>query len=150
MRMPGTQIAPRPAAGRLPRLMLTPMSELPPDIINLAFRSTSGEYAWRRTDIDRAIEAIRTADMALLGWEAWLVNDTAWTGLIPSAADEPLGVWAFSTEPRAAAETWPDYRDRTAAETRQQLATAAVEECSRPEVRPMLRFNLTYVDQDHA
>jgi hypothetical protein len=123
---------------------------LAPAIVEAAYRSANGEFAWHRTDIARAIEAIRVARLAILGWEVWSVQGTTWTGLIPSVRSEPPGVWSFDTALREIAEPWADYCDRTASETRKQIEDQPVEAESAPEVRDSLRFNLTYVAEVEA
>jgi hypothetical protein len=126
------------------------MTGLDPEVCSKAFRARNGELAWRREDVDLAINAIQKSGRAILGWEVWLVENDQWTGLIPSFRDEPDGVWSFVTSPRRSDENWSAYCTRTAQETQSQIKTQPVEAESSPKVRDRLRFNFTFVDESEA
>lgn len=123
------------------------MVDLDPAVCSIAFRARNGEFAWRREHVDLAIKAIRESNLAILGWEVWLVIGDQWTGLIPSVRQEPDGVWSFTSSPRRPDEGWFEYCTRTAEETRNQIKSQPVEAESSPTVRDHLWFNFTYFEK---
>ncbi|MBL8885578.1 MAG: hypothetical protein JNK16_02870 [Phycisphaerales bacterium] len=124
------------------------MTEIDPTLKALAFVAANGELAWRRRDVEKAIDAISRSGRAILGWEVWLTGDgQAWTGLIPSADGGPPGVWSFNTSARMKDEEWSHYCMRTASETHSQIQSQPVEAETSPEAKSALRFNLTYVER---
>jgi hypothetical protein len=124
--------------------------DLPAAVTRVAFRAGNGEYAWRRSDLPSAIDAIRRAGLVILGGEVWVARNGAWTGLIPSRQSTVPGVWVWSTSDRRAGESWQQYCDRCASESTDAVAKMAVEDKSDPDVLPDLWFNLAYVGPGSA
>jgi hypothetical protein len=113
-----------------------------------AFVAANGEFAWRRQDIEPALNAIRDSGRATLGGEVWLITgEHSWDGLIPSLGGGPPGVWHWETEPRSASESWQQYCARTAAESVEAVRDMRVERDTLPELIDRLRFNVTYVTE---
>jgi hypothetical protein len=111
-----------------------------------AFVATNGEFAWRRQDIEHALNAIRDSGYSTLGGEVWLITgEHTWDGLIPQRGGGPPAVWSWNTTPRSQGGSWRDYCHRTAAESIQTLRSMSVEEETPPELIAQLRFNVTYV-----
>ena len=110
-----------------------------------AFVAANGEFAWRRRDIERALNAIRDSGNATLGGEVWLITgEHSWNGLIPSLGGGPPGVWHWETQPRSASESWQQYCARTAAESVKAVRDIRVEQETPSELIDRLRFNVTY------
>jgi hypothetical protein len=113
-----------------------------------AFVAANGEFAWRRQDIERALNAIRDSGRATLGGEVWLITgEHSWDGLIPALGDGPPVVWHWETEARSASESWQQYCVRTAAESIEATRNLQVEQGTPRELIDRLRFNVTYVAQ---
>jgi hypothetical protein len=111
-----------------------------------AFVAANGEFAWRRQDIEPALNAIRDSGYATLGGEVWLITgEHSWDGLIPSLGGGPPGVWHWETQPRSASESWQQYCIRTAAESVEAVRDIRVEQETPSELIDRLRFNVTYV-----
>jgi len=110
-----------------------------------AFVAANGEFAWRRQDIEHALNEIRDVGHATLGGEVWLITgEHSWDGLIPSLGGGAPGVWHWETEPRSASETWQQYCVRTAAESVEAVRNMRVEQDTPPELIDRLRFNVKY------
>ena len=124
------------------------MKELPTSIIETAYQAPNGEYAWRRSDIDEAVNGIAQSGQAMLGGEVWVVIDGRFMQLIPSAKNEPPGVWSWDTTARKQSESWAEYSSRTATETIITIANMKVEEDIRSDLRDHVYFNVTYVDEN--
>jgi hypothetical protein len=90
------------------------MKKLTGEIFDRAFLAPNGEYAWRREDVPTALTSLADAGCAILGGEVWMVIDEKIHGVIPSAIDEPPGVWPWDTEPRTDSEDWTEFCHRTA------------------------------------
>ncbi len=119
----------------------------PDSVAALAFRSSSGELAWRREDLPVVLDAIVASRHAVLGGEVWVVRDDgAWEGLVPDRRGGPPGVWHWTTAPRAPNETWLEYCRRTAAESARTVAAMQVDDEAAEDVRNRLRFNLTCIE----
>ncbi len=100
-----------------------------------AFTATNGELAWRREDIEDALNSVAADGRAILGGEVWLitVSDT-WHGLIPQRDGSVPGVYSWETAPRSAAESWPAYCQRTASESIEAVRAIQVEQETFPEL----------------
>ena len=84
-------------------------TDLPSDIHSKAYVSPgAGEFAWRRSDVADAVEALAAGGFAIVGGKLWVVpqRDRGWSGLIPNAAGGPDEVWSWDTNPRSAEESW--------------------------------------------
>jgi|SRR5579862_2113285 len=126
------------------------MHDLPDSIKSLAFRASNGELAWRRANIEEALQVICDSQQAILGGEVWRVTGPhTWDGLIPQRGDARPAVWSWSTTPRGSSESWLGYCDRTCAESVRAIQSMAVEEVTPPEFVEQLRFNVTYVENKH-
>ena len=44
------------------------------DIYNLAFRSKSGEYAWKPQDVPAVTKVFKKENLAILGGEVWIIT----------------------------------------------------------------------------
>ena len=127
------------------------VSGLPDVIAKLAYRSTNGELAWRRSDVLAALDAIAKSGQATLGGEVWVaLGEGRWHGLVPKAGGRLPGVWQWDTAPRGAGEDWPSYCRRAARESTRAVEGMRVEEAADPEVRDRLVFNLTFVAERDA
>lgn len=127
------------------------MRDLPYSISAAAFLSSTGEYAWRRSEIEVALVAIRDTEQAVLGGEVWrIAGSDQWSGLIPGRGGSPDGVWHWETAPRTAIESWGTYCDRTARESIDAVRRMAVEDETLPGLVDSLRFNVSFIDETEA
>ena len=124
------------------------MNPISADTARNAYRAANGEYAWRREDLSAALHSIAGRGLAVLGGEVWAIIDDQVLGLIPSAKDEPPGVWSWDTGPRGRQESWPAYCARTAEESIRTVAEMNVEREARPDLRNSLYFNVCFVNED--
>ncbi len=127
------------------------MRDLPYSISAAAFRSSSGEYAWRRSEIEVALLAIRDTGQAVLGGEVWrIAGSNQWNGLIPDRGGGADGIWHWETAPRTASESWSKYCDRTAHESIDAVRRMAVEDATLQGLVDSLRFNVSFIDETEA
>ena len=124
-------------------------TDLPVSLLQKAFRASNGELAWTRSDAIEAAKALTISGMAILGGEVWLTDeDGHWQGNIPQADGGPDGIYAWELEPsRRSSETWQEFCARARDHTLLVLGRMNVERDVAPELRPKLRYNLTYVTQ---
>jgi hypothetical protein len=116
-----------------------------------AFTARNGELAWRREDIEDALTLLAADARAVLGGEVWLITGAdSWDGLIPQRDGSAPGVYSWDTAPRAAAESWPTYCQRTASESVEAVRAIRVEQETLPELVDRLRFNVTYVAEQET
>ena len=121
------------------------MRQLPARITAAAFQASNGEYAWRRSNIVEALQAIAQSNQAILGGEVWAIVGGRIMGLIPSALDEPPGVWHWETAARQPNEAWPEYCRRTARESIATVEAMQVAKEARVDLREHLFFNVTFI-----
>ncbi len=88
--------------------------EFPAELEMAAFRPASGEYAWRRPDACRAVDALADAGLAVLGGELWMVRGEEIWATLPQRSGPPA-VYHWSCD-RRPAEPWVAYVARAAAE----------------------------------
>lgn len=118
----------------------------PPAVEKSAFRIANGEYAWQRQDIAPAVQALRDANIAILGGELWLVEGARVMGLLPQH-EGPPGVYHWESE-RNPDEGWQSFVMRSALDT-----LAAVNAMPREGEIPMpsdarIFYNLTWVTEE--
>jgi hypothetical protein len=131
--------------------MLRP--DLPAEVHSKAYPSPGGgEYAWRRSDIAEAADALVDNGCAILGGEVQLVPklDGNWSGLIPSADGTPDGVWSWDTDPQDAEESSESYCRRVAAESINVVARMTVEAQCSSVAQEHLWFNLTWTSRQEV
>ena len=116
-----------------------------------AFTARNGELAWPRGDIENALTSLAADARAVLGGEVWLITGADnWDGLIPQRDGSAPGVYSWNTAPRAVAESWPTYCQRTASESIEAVRAIRVEQETLPELVDRLRFNVTYVAEQET
>jgi hypothetical protein len=116
-----------------------------------AFRAANGELAWRREDIEDALNSLAADGRAILGGEVWLITGAdTWHGLIPQRDGSAPGVYSWDTVARSADESWPAYCQRTASESIEAVRAIPVEQQTFPELVDRLRFNVTYVAEQET
>ena len=121
--------------------------DLPPELLSPAFRAKNGELAWPREHLLAAARWLTSAGFAILGGEAWLVVDGTIFGLLPGQ-DGQMFVSGWTLESRRTGEPWLGYTRRGLEATNTYLSTHTPEQLLRPEHRPLVRFNLTYLDEE--
>ncbi len=126
------------------------MKKLPHEIEIKAYITPGAkEYAWRRIDLDHALNAIVKSGQAILGGEVWLVKNSTehWIGLIPSRYGEPPGVWSWDTDMKKEDETWNEYCKRTLSESIKSLSELMVEDEAALDVLSFIWFNVCFVEE---
>jgi hypothetical protein len=97
-------------------------------------------------DIFSAIDELESNQMAILGGEVWLSDGKQVIGLIPQRTGCTS---VFHWETAYAAEPWPDFLHRCAAEAREAVKALSVS-VENGSVIPQgfkVYFNLTWVDE---
>jgi hypothetical protein len=123
----------------------------PAELLGRAFRAPNGELAWTRSDAIQAAQVLAAGGFAVLGGEAWVTLDNGQLyGLIPQAKGGPDVVWHWEPDPpeRQRSETWDGFCARTGGHTVAFLEKWNAEEQATPDVRPRIRYNLTYVSRE--
>jgi len=117
---------------------------LPHDLETSAHRSGE-EYGWQRIDALRAVDAVTTAGLAVLGGEVWLVvGDSIW-GVVPQRCGAPA-IQHWSCE-RRGDEAWAAYASRSATEGRQAISSIPdLSSAVLPE-RALVYYNLTWASE---
>jgi hypothetical protein len=115
------------------------------DLENRAFRF-GPEYAWKRDDALRAVDALEQAHLAIFAGAAWLVAGGAGLAVVARAAGLPINEhWSCE---RRSAEAWSAYVARAAADARRAIQSI-------PEPRPVdlpegavVHYNLRWMSED--
>ncbi len=63
--------------------------QFPPELEVTAFRSRSGEQAWRRSEACHAVQVLADAGMAVLGGELWMVCGQEIRAVLPQQSGPP-------------------------------------------------------------
>jgi hypothetical protein len=61
------------------------MRDLPEAVKACAYKASNGEYAWTRSHVGSALQAIAATAQATLGGEVWAVGPEGIWGAIPTA-----------------------------------------------------------------
>jgi len=110
-----------------------------------AFKSHTGEYAWRREDIPAAVTEIAGRHFAILGGEIWIVRNSEIWGVVPQSEGPPR-VYHWETE-RHPREDWSAFASRSASETLDTVQEMPIEaEMALPEGAEIF-YNLTWVSE---
>lgn len=131
--------------------MADTIPDLPAELLRRAYRTPSGELAWRHPDAAQVIAALAAARYAILGGEAWVIlPDGRLYGQIPQADGGPLGVYAWSVKRgwQPDMETWEEFCQRAAGESLATWRTMHVEADIIPELRPHVWLNITFSSRD--
>jgi hypothetical protein len=120
---------------------------LPEDLRATMFAASNGEVAW---PIEHAVDAvtwIASKDLAVLGGEAWLVEDDGRiTGLIPVEGSTISAVRGWVADDRRPNESWSDFVQRCRREAVAALqaeSSGATREISATTLPPLL-YNVTF------
>jgi hypothetical protein len=121
----------------------------PDSLLEIAFRSSSGEIAWPKAAAIEAAAWLAKNRIAVLGGEAWLVEDDGQIrGVLPSRLDERPFVWGWQTEPsKGEAESWDAFCSRPAVQAGAALNRSRVDELLPVGLGGRLRYNLIYCDK---
>jgi len=146
-------------------------SRLPADIEAAAFRTSSGEYAWRKQDLRRVLDYCLTSSIAILGGEAWIVrrledcgpdDPTEFRHNLDPQRREKGHVLArtrshvvygsllfrdgrhemFTWDLSGGSASWREYVERTVNETREIIESSNLEADVIPEYAPYVHYNL--------
>jgi hypothetical protein len=123
------------------------MKRLPEEIVSSAFTAVNGEYAWQRADVFTALRVIAQTGQAILGGEAWAIEDKKTWAMIPDTRGE-TGIWAWETLPYKATELWSDYCFRTCDESIRVIQEMEVENAVDQQFSSHIFYNLTYIEQN--
>src|SRR5437667_2309549 len=86
------------------------------ELLSTAFRTSSGDCAWRREELLNVVGALSDRQYAVLGGEVWVIEGNLFCPLSPART----GGWtllAWESPEREAQETWDHFAHRTAEET---------------------------------
>lgn len=120
------------------------MSVLPQTLLNRAYLSSNGEMAWAWEDLPEVIESYRSAAVAVLGVEAWLIDGHGrWTGLIPPRKGDIVYVYVVDAPERSDGEDDAAYADRAATEVLRQLGDVPPHGDFRLDVISYIRYCVT-------
>ncbi|MGI8544383.1 MAG: Imm40 family immunity protein [Aridibacter sp.] len=118
---------------------------LPEQARETIFHTSGEEYAWKRDDIADVVEALTEENYAILGGEAWTIEN----GIICPTLPLPSGgtaIFAWDTDKRVS-ETWEQFVRRAAEETISLINKYDTEDELPPEKSEFVCYNLTYVTE---
>ena len=118
---------------------------LPEKAKETIFHTSGEEYAWKRADIPDVVEALAEEDYAILGGEAWTVENGVICPTVPMP-DGNSAIFVWDTEKRAF-ETWKQFVQRAAKETVSFIDKYNTEDEVPPEESAFVCYNLTYVTE---
>jgi hypothetical protein len=139
-------------------MALTPQS-LSPEVRGRAFVAGNGELGIALRDIEAFLASCEGDGLAILGWEAWLVDHAdgpkigprravgEWTGLIPATTGTWPTVIGDETDGTRTDESWPEFVRRSVLAARAQISEVEWEKEVAAEWREFLRVNFTMVAQ---
>lgn len=118
---------------------------LPEKAKEAIFNTLGEEYAWKRADIADVVEALTEENYAILGGEAWLVENGSVWGMLPlRSGGTALFAWDADKQ---ASETWQQFVQRAAKETLSWIEKSNADEEIPIEKREFVCYNLTYVTE---
>jgi hypothetical protein len=120
------------------------MKPLPDDILSSAFTLPNGEYAWQRSQIFTALQAIADTEQAILGGDVWFIKDGKTYGVF---SDEQ-GMRMWDTLPFEADELWSDYCRRTFDESIREIENTRIEDVVDKNSQQYIFYNPTYAQQN--
>jgi hypothetical protein len=96
-----------------------------------------------------AAKWIASQDLGILGGEVWIIlGEGRWTGMIATAEGGEPHVWHWETTPeRTESEVWSEFVSRGLAQAIGALSSGEPEHIVSWDVKPRLRYNLTYVSE---
>jgi hypothetical protein len=116
-----------------------------------AYIANNGELAWPRGDALAVLPTIVGLDLAVLGGEVWMVDETTRTirASLLGVDGHDEGIYSWEVQPGwdPTRESWPAFCARAAEVTAESIRYLR-EELVRADFRPRLRFNLTFVTQN--
>jgi hypothetical protein len=119
---------------------------LPEELLEFAFRTSFGDYAWRRRDLSNVLGALSDRHLAVQGGEVWVVEGNLFCPL-PPARTGGLTLLAWQSPEREAHETWDHFAHRTAEETLRSIDALNPEECVPAEVADKLYYHISFSDE---
>ena len=123
---------------------------LPEQIKANTFYSHTDEYAWQRSYVADAVEALANHDYAILGGEVWIVENGQILA-VPRLRSGENSVIGWDTKEKEETETWNQFVLRTAKEALAAIESLDAEEEVMPEVRSKVYYNLTFTnEQEYA
>ena len=118
---------------------------LPEKARETIFHTSGEEYAWKRADIAEVVESLTEENYAILGGEAWLVENGAIWGMLPLRSGG-TAVFAWDSD-KQTSETWNQFVRRAAEETLSWIEKLNAEDDVPIEKREFVCYNLTYVTE---
>jgi hypothetical protein len=115
------------------------------DLENRAFRF-GPEYAWKRDDALRAVDALEQAHLAIFAGATWLVAGGAVLAVVPRAEGIPL-IEHWSCE-RRRAEAWNAYVTRAAADARRAIQSIPPPRSVDLPEGAVVHYNLRWMSED--
>lgn len=116
-------------------------SHLPIGLREKAFQSRNGELAWRRDDVPSVLKSYREANVAVEGFEVWIVTSGGqWTAVLPNHEGEYL-VCVYDVKERLN-EAHEQFVARCAEEILSTIHEFNIEERVREDLIPFVRYNL--------
>ncbi len=120
---------------------------LPNTILDLAFKTSTGLLAWKKEDMPLVLAELVKSHLAVIGGEIWTVYPD---GRHNGDVLDKEGRWGIYTWYiyRNEGESWLDFVQRAALYTQDRILTFNTEERTRPDIAPLLRYNLDIDDED--
>lgn len=119
--------------------------QFPPELESSAFRTSGGEFAWRRPDAMQATRALAHAGFAILGGELWLIRGGEIFGVLPQHSGPPA-VYHWVCE-RSPSEAWLSFVARSCRESLSAIASLPAEgEVDAPPGAEVF-YNLTWAGE---
>lgn len=126
---------------------MTVPKNLPNTILDLAFKSGS-ELAWKKDDIPLVLAELVRLHLAAWGGEIWTVYPNGRISQdVPNKEGGWPGVYTWEVS-RNEGEPWLEFVQRAALYTEERIRIMAAEEWTRPDIAPLLRYNLDIDDED--
>lgn len=119
----------------------------PADLVEPAYQSSTGELAWPPSTVINAIRYLPSQNVAILGGEVWIVKGGGAYALVRLRNGEVTEL-AWHTSRKAAAETWPEYCQRTSVESVQAILRLQAPQRIVDEAVPHIHYNLIWVAED--
>ena len=125
---------------------MTESGLLPESVVARAFRTCSGEYAWRRSDLESIMQELVDHKLAIISGELWVVEGNLFCSLSPRK-DGGWSVLGWTTSERKSGESWHGYTLRSLYETLDAIGSMNVEEEVLPEVHSNLYYHICCADE---
>lgn len=120
--------------------------KFPEKFRNSAFHPSVFVYAWKRSVLDKLFEEVMAGNIAILGGEAWVVEDELVRGVISlKNGGKTVLNWKIK---RRGEEEWYDFVERSVKETLRVIGDEDLEKRVTARIRNKLYYHFDFSEEE--